>query len=286
MVLLATDVWPEGDAGSDSHARAPVAVLVHGMTASLRTWWRVGPALARNGWRAIGVDLRGHGDSQPMGGPQARQDLAADLAETIEALDVAPVDVLIGHSLGAAVALDLAHAQPELVRHVVLEEPPGTDRRDDAAFIERLEREAIAARERPDEELARILSDNPAWERRDAEHNLADQQRCDLEGIVASLRRGMGSRVVELVPILTVPALYLLAREDRSAIWGEQRERLLAGVPAGSRVVEIDAGHSIHRDRFDDYVRTLLDWLGDAARPGAGRATPPILAHGSVRWTG
>ena len=267
MVLLATYEWPEPHAGSDAHAQAPVAVLVHGITASLRTWWRVGPALAESGWRVIGVDLRGHGDSQPMDGPQTREDLAADLAETIEALDIAPVDVIIGHSLGAAVVLELTHARPELVRRVVLEDPPGTDRSEDVPSVEGLEQEALAARAEPERELSRILEANPMWERPDAEQNVADQQRCDLEGVVASLRQGMGSRVAELVPILTVPALYLLAAEDRSAIQGEQRERLLTGVPAGSRAVELDPGHATHRDQFADYMRTLLEWLAETARP-------------------
>jgi alpha-beta hydrolase superfamily lysophospholipase len=33
-------------------------VLVNGVTASTRTWWRVGPWFAENGWRAVAVDLR------------------------------------------------------------------------------------------------------------------------------------------------------------------------------------------------------------------------------------
>ena len=266
MVLLASHEWPEPDPDSDAHIRAPVAVLVHGITGSVWTWWRVAPALGAQGWRVIGVDLRGHGDSPPMDGPQTREDLAADLAETIEALDLAPVDVLIGHSLGAAVALELAHARPELVRRVVLEDPPGTDRSEDGSFIERLEAEVLAARSQPHAEVARVLEANPTWHRQDAEQEVADRQRCDLEGILESLRSGMGSRVAELVPILTVPALYVLAAEDRSAIQGEMRQRLLAGVPAVSLAVEVDAGHTVHRDRFDDYVTTLLDWLGETAR--------------------
>ena len=265
MVLLATHEWPSGQ--TDAAAAAPVAVLVHGIAGWWRTWWRVAPALAEAGWRVIGVDLRGHGGSPPVDGAVMREDMAADLAETIEALGVAPVDVLIGHSLGAAVVLELAHAQPELTRRIVLEDPPGGDRSDDLAFQQQLEREVLAARDRPEAEVARGLAENPAWLPEDARQNVDGQRACDIDGISESLRRGMGSRVAELAPILTVPALYLLAREDRSAIWGEQRESLIAGVPSGSTAVEVDSGHVIHRDRFDAYMEILLGWLEETARP-------------------
>src|SRR5712672_2940574 len=36
-------------------------VLIHGVTASSRIWWRVGSALAASGRRVVAVDLPGHG---------------------------------------------------------------------------------------------------------------------------------------------------------------------------------------------------------------------------------
>jgi len=260
--VLATHEWlpTETDAG----AAAPVAILVHGITGWWRTWWRVGPALASRGWRVIAVDLRGHGASPAIDGAATRQDLAADLGATLESLDVAPADVLIGHSLGAAVVLDLVDRRPELARRVVLEDPPGGDRAQDHAFQERLKREAAAAHERPEAEIARALAENPTWLEEDARQNVEGQQRCDIAGVTASIRRGMGSHVPDRVPTLTVPALYLLATEERSAINGEQRARLVAGVPPGSQAVEIASGHTIHRDRFEEYMAVLLGWLTPA----------------------
>ena len=210
------------------------------------------------------VDLRGHGESPPIDGAATREDLAADLGATLEALDVAPADVLIGHSLGAAVVLELADRRPQLARRVVLEDPPGSDRVRDHGFQVRLERETAAARQRPEAEIARALAENPTWLEEDARQNVEGQERCDIVGIAASIRRGMGSHVPDRVPTLTVPALYLLATEERSAINGEQRARLLDGVPPGSRAVELDSGHTIHRERFDEYMATLLGWLGPA----------------------
>jgi pimeloyl-ACP methyl ester carboxylesterase len=264
MVQLVSHQWTEPP---DRAANARVAVLVHGIAGWWRTWWRLGPALTDRGWSVVAVDLRGHGSSPPMHGMVAREDLAADLAETIEALEVAPVDVAIGHSLGAAVVQEFARAAPELVTRVVLEDPPGTDRSGDAAFREHLEAEVRASVEAPDAEVARLLAENPAWLPEDARQNVEGQRRCDIDGIIEALRLGMGSRVPELAPILTVPALYLLASEERSAIQGDDRRGLIGAVPAGSRLVEVDSGHTIHRDRFDDYLDVVTEWLSATKRP-------------------
>ncbi|HET9292413.1 MAG TPA: alpha/beta fold hydrolase, partial [Actinomycetes bacterium] len=84
-------------------ADRPLAVLVHGVTSSSRTWWRVGPALAGRGFRVVAVDLRGHGASPRTVAGLALADLAADVAETVQG----PVELLVGHSLGALVSLEL-----------------------------------------------------------------------------------------------------------------------------------------------------------------------------------
>jgi pimeloyl-ACP methyl ester carboxylesterase len=91
---LATHEWAPTDADP---ADAPVAVLVHGVTGWHRTWWRVGPALAERGWRAVAVDQRGHGRSPRIDGFTTIGELAADLAATIERIGP-PVAALIGHS--------------------------------------------------------------------------------------------------------------------------------------------------------------------------------------------
>jgi pimeloyl-ACP methyl ester carboxylesterase len=264
VVQLAVHQWP---AEADGGAAAPVAVLVHGFGGWWQTWWRVGPALASRGWRVVAVDLRGHGGSPRIEGTVTREDLAFDVVETIEALDAGPIDVAIGHSLGAAAVQELAHGWPELVDRVVLEDPPGQDRTDDIAYQGHLGAEVRAAIETPEAEVERGQCENPSWLPEDARQNVEGQRLCDIDGILASLRAGMGSRVPELAPILTVPALYLLATEDRSAIGGDARRALIAGIPAGSTVVEVDSGHTIHRDRFDEYVRIVTEWLVEPRRP-------------------
>jgi pimeloyl-ACP methyl ester carboxylesterase len=259
--LLAMHEWPS--TRTDAGAAAPVAVLMHGITGWWRTWWRVGPALADIGWRVIGIDQRGHGESPVIAGAATAESLAADVALTLESIGAGPLDLLVGHSLGAAVAMELIAGRPELARRLVLEDPPGQDRRADAEYQVTLEHEVRAARADPEAEVRRELAQNPTWLEEDARQNVEGRALCDVDGILASLRGGTGLRVLELAPRIQIPTLYILADEQRSAL-GSQRLALITSLPPAASLVELDSGHTVHRDRFDAYVAALVAWLADA----------------------
>lgn len=258
-VRLATHEWPSS---RRDPASAPIAVLVHGVTGWHRTWWRVGPALAERGWRVVAVDQRGHGTSPRLDGAATIEDLADDLERTIDEVAGGTVDLLVGHSLGAAVSMCLAHRRPTIARRVVLEDPPSLDRSDDDDFLERLAREAAAARETPDAEVARELAENPRWTEGDARQNVEGRALVDVDGIVASLRKPRDFQVVELAARMAVPVLYILADDERSVLVGPARARLLENLPPDARMIELDAGHTVHRDRFEEYVSAVVDWAG------------------------
>jgi pimeloyl-ACP methyl ester carboxylesterase len=59
-----------------------------------------------------------------------------------------------------------------------------------------------------------------------------------------------------------MPALWILGDERRSVLLGEPRDRLRRTLPGHARLVEADAGHTVHRDRFDEYRAAVLDWIG------------------------
>ena len=99
-------------------------VLVHGITASARIWWRVGPALAATGRSVVAPDLAGHGQTGGWIGHHRFRDNAADVAAWIRAtgLDVADLQV-VGHSWGGmtSAALPVAGIRPATL---VLLDPP------------------------------------------------------------------------------------------------------------------------------------------------------------------
>lgn len=255
MSPLARFEWPADGA---ERADAPLALLVHGVTGWHRTWWRVGPALAAAGWRVVAVDQRGHGHSPRISGTVTVGDLAADLEAVITEVG-GHVDLLVGHSLGGAVAAELAFQHPKLVERLVLEDPPGRSRVGDEAWLTRQAAELAAAHADPETEVRKALAANPLWAHEDARQDVEGKTLADGPGILASFRADIGVRVVDLLPRLEVPTLLLLADPERSVFPAAAREALEPG-PGGLRTVSFDAGHTIHRDRFDDYVATALAW--------------------------
>ena len=95
----------------------PPVVLLHGLASTCRIWDLTAPIMARD-FSVIAVDQRGHGDS---GKPENGYDFAsvgADVAALLEGRGIER-PVLVGHSWGADVALELATARPELLQGIV-----------------------------------------------------------------------------------------------------------------------------------------------------------------------
>lgn len=99
-------------------------VLIHGLATTRAIWTLVIPALGRSR-RVITLDVPGFGDSDPAGTEFELEAVADRIARGLEAHGVTGPFDLVGHSLGAGIALTLAAAQPEGVRALVLAAPAG-----------------------------------------------------------------------------------------------------------------------------------------------------------------
>jgi pimeloyl-ACP methyl ester carboxylesterase len=241
----------------------PLAVLVHGVTASSRTWWRVGPWFAGAGWRVGAVDLRGHGKSPRATHGLGLEDLADDLHETVSAL-LKPkerVDVLLGHSLGALAALELYREHGDLVERLVLEEPPGSESIDFDEIARDVEADVAHAREAPEAHKREQLEENPSWSEGDSIANVESLRDCDAEPVAATIRDGLHYDLTTLVGSIEIPTLLVLGSEARgSALPEPERTAIADALPRGT-VETFDAGHGVHRDDFEGYVELLGNWL-------------------------
>jgi pimeloyl-ACP methyl ester carboxylesterase len=97
----------------------PPVVLLHGGGQTRHSWRDTAARLGADGWFALSVDLRGHGDSgwSPDGGYGLAR-FAADIVAVRNALDRRPV--LIGASLGGLAGLAALNQQPDLALGLVL----------------------------------------------------------------------------------------------------------------------------------------------------------------------
>jgi pimeloyl-ACP methyl ester carboxylesterase len=101
----------------DEHGRGDPLVLLHGGAVDSRFFdQNVGPLAER--FRVITTDLWGHGHTADRQRDFSLESFATDVAELIEQVAGGSAH-LIGHSIGAAVALTVAMRRPELVRQLV-----------------------------------------------------------------------------------------------------------------------------------------------------------------------
>jgi pimeloyl-ACP methyl ester carboxylesterase len=100
----------------------PVIVMVHGLGGNLRNFYRLVDVLSAT-FRVVAVDRPGSGYSVVQSGPHpGLNEQASIVAQFIRALDLQQ-PVLVGHSLGGALALALALDHPGCVRALVLVAP-------------------------------------------------------------------------------------------------------------------------------------------------------------------
>jgi lipase len=94
-------------------------LAIHGVTSSNRAWQFLAAELVPRGFTLYAVDLRGRGDSNELPGPFGFDVHALDVLAVIDYLGLESVDV-IGHSMGAFVAVALLGTAPERVSRTVL----------------------------------------------------------------------------------------------------------------------------------------------------------------------
>jgi len=96
----------------------PAILLVHGLASNARIWDLLAPLLVPN-FRLAAIDQRGHGLSDKPDDGYDLPMIAGDLAGAIGALGWSR-PLVVGHSWGANVALQLAADHPDLPAGIVL----------------------------------------------------------------------------------------------------------------------------------------------------------------------
>jgi pimeloyl-ACP methyl ester carboxylesterase len=258
---------------------APPVLLLHGGGQTRHAWGGTARALARDGWRAIAVDLRGHGESEWAPDGDYRFDaFSADVCALSRALASPPA--LVGASLGGIASLLAVSELGAPARGVVLV--------DVAPRIELGGAERIVSfmTARPDgfaslEEAAdAVAAYLPHRERpRDLRGLAKNLRRCD-DGrlrwhwdprFMARERSGLASaefplRLDAAARALRVPTL--LVRGRLSDLLSETGARHFLELVPHARYADVSgAGHMVAGDRNDRFTRVVRDFL----RAGAGK---------------
>jgi len=108
------------DYGSSS---AEPLVMLHGGAWCWQEYISLIPSLSQR-WRIYALDLRGNGKSGWLAGHYCLEDFTEDTVEFIKQLNTSVV--LVGHSIGGVIALEVAGLFPERTKALIIEDAPLT----------------------------------------------------------------------------------------------------------------------------------------------------------------
>lgn len=282
-VRIAVHEWGDED--------SPVLMVVHGGFDFARTYDVFAPLLADEGWRVVGWDHRGHGDSEHCALYSWEADLR-DAAAVFEHVAPGRAVPVIGHSKGGALMIQLADAQPFRISALVnLDGIPARRPVPDVAEHERTKmlagevagwldhrRRTAGASRKPGtiEELARRRARmNP---------RLSHEWLCHLvtvggyesdDGwrwkIDPSMRMGgfgpwRPEWALVRLPGMAVPFLGVLGTEQEEMGWGTLPHHVEPYLPPGGRLELLDGlGHFMHIEDPDRVLELVRDFLAEAA---------------------
>jgi pimeloyl-ACP methyl ester carboxylesterase len=262
-------------------ASGPPLLLIHGFGANLNQWRHNLPALSQAA-PVYAIDLLGFGDSEKAATIYGAELWAAQVSDFIQQVIGQPV-ALVGHSLGALVALTATHNHTDWVRQLaLLTLPLGADREDlvagwVAALALRVEslvanpvlmrslfsiarrpsflRRALAGiytvPERVDDDLVNLFALPPG-------DRGAARTLCYL--VRSRTDPSFSPSIKDMVTTLTVPTLLLWGSQDR-VVPVAQAQSLADLSPLLTTQILPGVGHCLYDETDADFNQRILTWL-------------------------
>ncbi|GAB3625703.1 3-oxoadipate enol-lactonase [Pandoraea terrae] len=243
------------------NGHGPWLTLAHPLGADLTIWDDFVPALAEH-YTVLRYDSRGHGHSQVTIGPYTIEQLAADAAALLSALEI-PRTHFAGVSMGGAVAQQLALDAPERITSLILiDTTAGYDPADAAT----LEQRAVIARaggmkDLVDGTLTRWLTERFRHHEREATERIRQRfLTTSTEGFAASCEALQGFDIRERLGEIEAPTLVLVGEHDPST--PVATAKLIAdGIPGARLTVIPDAAHLSIAEQKQFVTKALATFL-------------------------
>lgn len=241
----------------------PLVVLIHGVGLRAEAWLAQIDALAPD-HRVIAVDMPGHGDSDALAGVP---DLA-DYSDAIAALLDEPT-VVIGHSMGAMIALDLATRHTDKLRGLVAMNAV-FERSPQAARAVQARADELASNGTPDPTgpLSRWFGDTESAEKTACRDWLTTGNPAGYKAAYRVFAHHDGPSRAALQEML-LPALFLTAQNDPNST--PDMSRAMAALPPNGRAhIVAGAAHMLlmtHPAEVNTALRGFLAALGSHTTP-------------------
>ncbi|PPG37798.1 alpha/beta fold hydrolase [Rathayibacter rathayi] len=229
------------------------ALLLHGLGGTGRTWWRLAEELTAAGWSVTAPDVRGHGDAPRHG--SYRLDAYAD-----DALAQGRFDLVVGHSLGGAVAVRAAARDHGWARRLALLDPVLRLAPEQRAQVRAGELAALAV------SAEQLAAAQPLWSERDRAEKLAAIRATDPYAVAGTIDDNDPWDLLADLPGLRPPVLVLAGDPQVDTMLPPALAALvLRANPRIRYAVVVGAGHSPHRDRPAETLAMLREWAESPA---------------------
>ncbi|MFW5680824.1 MAG: acetoin dehydrogenase dihydrolipoyllysine-residue acetyltransferase subunit [Pseudomonadota bacterium] len=240
--------------------KATPVLLLHGFGGDLNNWLFNQEALAEDR-EVFALDLPGHGGSTKDVGDGTLVTLARAVEAFMEAVHLHHVH-LVGHSMGGAVALEVAAAHPDRVRSLTLLAPAGLGPDINRAFVD-----DFIAQNRPrklKQVLAHLVHDPDAVTDAMVEDVVKFKR---LDGAIAALERLRDGILFRQPDIAAAHAKLRGLGCPIHVVWGAEDRILSAGhamgLPSQVTVTHLErTGHMPHMERAAEVnalIRRLVD---------------------------
>lgn len=256
----------DGDLAYRDAGVGDLVVLLHSGFVDHRVFDAQIPALATAGFRVVAPDVRGHGASANATGPFRWAD---DLAALLRHLDAGPA-VLVGVSMGGAIAVDTVLEYPELVRAVVACGAATSEFEYTDPWVRQVQADQARALAVGDIEgwLAAFLRFVPG------EHRTLDDIDPDIPRRLREMALGTLSKHTPdeenhhvpltdtwaRVPKIDVPVLTVNGALDAPDLIAEA-ERLARTVPDGSSLTVADTAHYPNMEKPERFGEIITDFV-------------------------
>ena len=249
----------------------PVVVWIPGTGLRASSWQAQVDAFSDR-YRSLSLDLRGSGETRADDSslPFTVADLAVDVARWLDGLGVTEA-IVVGLSLGSAVAQELALARPDLVRGLVLVATWSSSRREH--HIRRHFESRLYALEHGPLDVYRqfgfwmsspTLYDTEPDRQAEVERLLAGAMSTDLAGTAAHFRADLGHETRDRLGSLTCPTLVVHGDEDLITL--PRYNHTVAGLVPGAALATIPAsGHLAPFERPAELNALIEEFLARSA---------------------
>lgn len=225
--------------------QGPDVVLIHGLGASSRYFTPLANILAQN-YRVIVPELPGHGKNLDDGRPVTVARFAHEVALALRELRVENA-IVLGHSMGAQVSIELARTWSELVRHLLIAAPAVNDR------------EATLMRQ-----ARRLIQDFPQEINSVKAILLVDYLRCGIPWWAKSCEQMLGYSTIDLLKTVPCPIDVICGTRDPLSP-PEFGVRLIAGIDHAKLTVMKEGAHGFNFSHAPE-IAELIDLANSSTK--------------------